>query len=328
MKEIIQPISKELLEKELNKDKFLRHTNFGHNHIYIITHHDSPNVMREIGRLRELTFRNAGGGTGKEMDIDNYDICTNPYKQLLTWDPKEKEIIGGYRFQECNSNKHSYKLATEKLFNFSDDFKNNYLPYTIELGRSFVQPYYQSTGKFKKAMFALDNLWDGLGALVIDNPHIKYLFGKVTMYTHYNREARNLILYFIDKYFHDNDNLVFPKKNLELGINKDEMNKIFTGKDFAENNKILSKKVRELSENIPPLINAYTNLSSTMRTFGTTINESFGEVEETGILITINDVYPKKIERYFDSYLKEKKINDIKRKIKSIIYKPKHKINK
>ncbi|MEA3318125.1 MAG: GNAT family N-acetyltransferase [Bacteroidota bacterium] len=311
MEKIIQAISKELLVQELTDDKFLRHTNFGNNHLYIITHHDSPNVMREIGRLRELAFRTAGGGTGKEIDIDNYDICKNPYKQLIVWDPSTQEIIGGYRFQECNSEKHSYKLATEKLFNFSEEFKKNYLPYTIELGRSFIQPSHQSTGPLRKTLYALDNLWDGLGSLIIDNPHIKYLFGKVTMYTHYNKEARNILLSFLDKYFPDEKNLVTAKKTLDLENNKGEINKIFTGKDFAENSKILSKKVRELGENVPPLINAYMNLSSTMKVFGTTINESFGKVEETGIMITIKDVYPKKVERYFDPYIQEKKNQEL-----------------
>jgi hypothetical protein len=262
--------------------------------------------MREIGRLRELAFRNAGGGTGNEIDIDNYDICENPYKQLISWDPVSKEILGGYRFQECSSEKHSYKLATEKLFNFSDEFKKDYLPYTLELGRSFIQPSYQSTGPSKKALYALDNLWDGLGSLIIDNPHIKYLFGKVTMYNQYNKDARNLLLNFLEKYFADNKNLVLPKKALNLDSNNKEINKNFSGKNFKENHKILSKKIRELGENIPPLINAYMNLSSSMKVFGTTINEAFGKVEETGIIITIKDIYPKRVERYFDPYIREK----------------------
>ncbi|MFW5803949.1 MAG: GNAT family N-acetyltransferase [bacterium] len=301
MKEIIPPVERELLEAELTGDKFIRTTNNGGNELYIITHHDSPNVIKEIGRIREITFREAGGGTGKEADIDQYDVADTPYRQLIVWDPKEKEILGGYRFfygKDGVSN-----LATGNIFHFSEEFIKDYLPYIIELGRSFVQPQYQSTAKNKKALYALDNLWDGLGAIVVDNPHIKYMFGKVTMYKKYNVEARNHILYFMEKHFGDNKGLVKPKKPLETNIDRDKMKKIFTGKNFMADYKILSQKVRALGENIPPLINAYMNLSPTMKTFGSLINESFGGVEETAIMVTIKDIYPSKTERHISSYI-------------------------
>jgi hypothetical protein len=187
MKEIIPPVARELLEVELTSEKFQRKTNKADNEIYILSHHDSPNIMREIGRLRELTFRAAGGGIGEEIDIDIYDISeTNPYKQLIVWDPSRKEILGGYRFIHCTDlprdENGELPLATAHLFRFSEQFINNYLPHVIELGRSFVQPDYQSSKAGSKALFALDNLWDGLGALMIDYPDVKYYFGKVTMY--------------------------------------------------------------------------------------------------------------------------------------------------
>lgn len=105
MEEIIAPISKEILKAELSEDKRLRFTNKSHNEIYVITHQDSPNVMKEIGRLREIAFRAAGGGTGKAMDIDEYDVMENPYKQLVVWNPEAEEILGGYRYllgMRCN----------------------------------------------------------------------------------------------------------------------------------------------------------------------------------------------------------------------------------
>jgi hypothetical protein len=206
MKEIIPPIARELIEAELTHDKFQRKTNKADNEIYILTYHDSPNIMREIGRLRELTFRAAGGGVGDEVDIDHYDITDDyPYKQLIVWDPSRHEILGGYRFIHCaglpRDKNGEVPLATSHLFNFSDEFIDDYLPYVIELGRSFVQPEYQSSKAGAKALFALDNLWDGLGALMIDHPDIRYFFGKVTMYTQYNQHARNLILHFFETFF-------------------------------------------------------------------------------------------------------------------------------
>jgi len=314
MKEVIEAVEKSLLEKELTPERFLRKTNNGGNELYIINHHNSPNVMREVGRLRELTFRNAGGGTGKEIDIDKFDTQEEPYEQLVSWDPEEKEIIGGYRFHVCNHTSDPENLATSKLFKFSDDFNKEYLPYMIELGRSFIQPKFQSASAGRKALFALDNLWDGLGALVIENPQIKHFFGKVTMYPHFNKEARNMILYFLKNQFPDTENLVIPVKQLELDCDKDKLDALFNGKDYKENYKILQKSVRALNLNIPPLINAYMNLSPSMKFFGTAINDAFGEVEESGIIITINDIFPAKKERHIETYIKNKLLRAFKRK--------------
>ncbi len=314
MKDIIAPVSKEALLAELTPDKLMRKTNKGDNEIYIITHQDSPNVMLEIGRVRELTFRDAGGGMGDEVDIDDYDICQDPYKQLIVWDPQALEIIGGYRYILCKDvpidENGIVHLATTHLFNFSDKFIKEYLPYTLELGRSFVQPHYQSSKAGAKALFALDNLWDGLGALIVDHPEIKYFFGKVTMYTHFHMQARNLIMYFFQKYFNDHEDLVTPIHPMDLGIDMEEMEKTFNGGSYKEDYKILSQKVREFGENIPPLINSYMNLSPSMKTFGTVINDHFGNVEETGIILTISDIYEAKKDRHIETYLRNKETID------------------
>ncbi len=308
METIIPPVDRMLIEKELNEDRFIRNTNNGNNKIYIFTHHDSPNVMRELGRLREITFRDAGGGTGKALDIDKYDTGDIPFKQLIVWDPRDKEIIGGYRYIHCKDlpigKDGKLMTPTAKLFNYTKRFLKEYVPFTLELGRSFVQPIYQPTVNIRKGMYSLDNIWDGLGAIVIDNPDIRYLFGKVTMYPSFDQLARDLILYFINKNFPDEEKLVIPYEPIELKTNKKILDHIFTGCNYDENYKILIQKVRSLHENIPPLFNAYMNLSSTMRTFGTTINKSFGNVEETGIIVTIGDIYDYKKDRHLSTYKK------------------------
>jgi len=310
MKEIVPPVTRELIEAELTADKFQRKTNKAENEIYILTYHDSPNIMREIGRLRELTFRSAGGGVGEEVDIDHYDTREdNPYKQLIVWDPSRCEILGGYRFIHCaglpRDRNGEVPLATSHLFSFTDEFIDNWLPYVIELGRSFVQPDYQSSKSGSKALFALDNLWDGLGALMIDYPDIRYFFGKVTMYTQYEQNARNLILHFFEKYFPDPDGLVRPKKPMPYTADSARMDKLFSGKSYDTAYKILSYEVRKYGENIPPLINAYMSLTPSMRTFGTVISDEFGDVEETGILLEIDDMYDTKIDRHVSTYLEE-----------------------
>lgn len=304
MKWIIPPIPVDLIKKELTPNKFIRNTNFGGNEIYIVDYHDSPNVLLEIGRLRELSFRSAGGGTGKDADLDEWDTSETCYKQLIIWDPKNQELVGGYRYILCE---HAVRegmqvLATSELFNFSEKFQQEYMPVSLELGRSFIQPSYQSTGNARKGIFALDNLWDGLGALTIIYPHIKYFFGKVTMYPDFNRPARDLILHFLAKYFGDSEKLVIPIHSVKMDTPSHQLEKVFSGSDYHENYKILSKAVRVLGENIPPLINSYMNLSPTMKSFGTAINNHFGEVEETGILIKIEDIYISKIERHIQSF--------------------------
>lgn len=307
MEEIIQPIARSLLKAELTKEKLLRRTNKSNNEIYIVTAHDAPQVMREIGRLREVAFRYYGGGTGLAMDIDEYDTMENPYRQLLVWDPEEEQILGGYRFLcgsdiRFNANQKPV-LATAHLFNYSPTFIRDYLPFTVELGRSFVTLEYQATRSSSRGLFVLDNLWDGLGALSVVDPTLKYYFGKVTMYNTYNQAARNLILYFLQRHFADKQNLVTPIEPLCIDIDLEQMQQLFPYDTFKENYKVLNQEVRKLGINVPPLVNAYMSLSPKMRVFGTAINHEFGEVEETGILIAIDEILEEKKKRHIESYL-------------------------
>ena len=304
---LIAPVSPELIKSELTNDKFIRIANKGGHHIYIVTCKDAPNILREIGRLRELTFRDAGGGTGKDCDLDEFDISDMPYKQLIVWNAEEEEITGGYRFIKCgdsfDKNGHPF-LATSELFEFSEEFRKDYLPYTIELGRSFVQTKYQPNPENRTGLFSLDNLWDGLGAIMVDNPDMKYYWGKVTMYRHFNQEARDMILYFMHYYFPDKDKLAYPIKPLLITHDMTAFGKSLEGLDYKEGHKILNKNVRALGENIPPLLNSYMNVSPTMKTFGTALNDHFGDVEETDILVTIADIYETKKERHVNTYVK------------------------
>src|SRR5690606_18030745 len=311
MQEIIAPVDRSLIKKELTKDLFIRYTNNGRNEIYVVNYHNAPHILREIGRLREVTFRGAGGGTGLPLDIDENDTSAHCYDQLIAWNPEDEEIIAGYRVIKCDqvaAADGSLHLSTAHYFDFSDQFVEEYLPYTIELGRSWVQPKYQPAIDNRKGIFSLDNLWDGLGALVLINPDVKYLFGKVTMYPHYNPEATDLLIYFMNHYFTDKDNLVEPTKELYLGYKTDisKHEGIFDGLEYKEGYKVLNAKVRELDENIPPLINTYMNLSPTMRVFGTARNNEFGEVEETGIMITLDDIYPAKKERHMSTFERDR----------------------
>ena len=306
---IIPPVDKELLKNELTPDKQLRLTNKSHNKIFIVDIHDSPNVVREIGRQWEEVFRAAGGGTGKELDLDEFDLMDNCYKQLLVWNPEEEEIIGGYRFKlgtEVDFDQNGQPiLATSHMFHFSEKFIKEYLPQTVELARSYVTLPYQSSKMGSKSLFALDNLWDGLGALTVIMPNVKYFFGKMTMYPSYIRKGRDMILYFLNKHFSDKDNLIIPMKPLKIESDPVELASILNQDSLREDYKILNLEIRKLGINIPPLVNAYMGLSPTMKMFGTAINDGFGDVEETGILIAVDEILEQKRKRHIDSFVAE-----------------------
>lgn len=310
MEAIIPPVDRTLLVQELNADRFIRHTNKGENELYIVNANNAPHTVREIGRLREVTFRAAGGGTGLDCDLDDMDTGKTCYEQLLVWDPHDQEIVGGYRFIRCidaRQNDGTYHLATTELFRFTKRFEDEFLPSTIELGRSFVQPNYQPSENNRKGLFSLDNLWDGLGALVVDHSDIRYFFGKVTMYRHFHVTARDYILHFMDHYFPDRDHLVEALYPVQRITPIADFENELKNQSYKEGHRILNKHVRDLDENIPPLVNSYMNLSATMRNFGTSVNHEFGDVDEIGILVTIADIYDSKKERHVNSYIEELK---------------------
>lgn len=310
MEEIIKPIDRQLLKAELTPERKLRHTNKSNNDIYIVTWQDSPNVVREIGRLREIAFRTAGGGTGKSLDLDEFDTCENPYRQLIVWNPEEEEIIGGYRYFPGNQIKLGANgqplLATSHMFNFSDRFINEYMPQSVELGRSFVTLEYQNTSRSaSKSLFALDNLWDGLGALTVVMPNVKYFLGKMTMYPSFSRVGRDMILYFLKKHFGDTENLITTLNPIQIEADPNYLATLFTEDDFKADYRLLNAEVRKLGFNVPPLVNAYMGLSPTMKVFGTAINDEFGDVEETGILIAVDEILAEKRMRHINSFVQE-----------------------
>ncbi|MDR0811601.1 MAG: GNAT family N-acetyltransferase [Paludibacter sp.] len=320
MKKIIAPIDVNLLKRELTLDKLLRPTNKAHNEVYIVNAHNAPNTMREIGRLREISFRAAGGGSGGEVDIDEYDTMPSPYWQLIVWDPNAEKIVGGYRFisgrrvefDECGQP----KFTMSHLFKFNRNFIENYLPYAIELGRAFVQPEYQTARMGIKSMFALDNIWDGLGALIHSAPEVRYFIGKITIYNDYQPEARELIYEYMHRYFSDKEQLIEPHKSIEINrASQETADKIFDNNNSVQQNyRTLQKAVKSLGTTVPPLFNAYIGLSDTLRMFGTAQDPDFGSTYETGIMLTISDLSESKRKRYIEPYIEYLKtvISEIK----------------
>ena len=316
---IAPPVDRELIKKELKQKHFLRMTNRGNKEIYITTAHLSPNIMREIGRLRELSFASEGGGTGKEVDIDEYDTLPDPYccKQLFVWNTEDEQIVGGYRFAHGSTMMEradgSIVTPTSEHYQFSQDFLENYLPYTVELGRAFVQPAYQPGFNLSKGLYSLDNLWDGLGALILEIPETRYFLGKITIYDSMDTEARDMILYFYQKYFPDPDGLMWPYEPTRIDTDYNKLVKLFKGRNYKEDYQILLHAVRARGCTVPSLVNAYMNLSSTMRYFGTCPDHGLPGTNGIGILITLKDINDDKRSRHMDSYSEKNPLFDRRR---------------
>jgi len=301
MKPIIAPVETEILLHEL-EGHLLRPSNKAGNLIYDITAHECPNVMREIGRLREISYRAGGGGTGEELDIDEMDTMPRPYHQLIVWDPEHQQIIGGYRYlfgHEAEIRNGQPFITSAHLFHYSERFIRDYLPNTIEFGRAFVQPMYQQREMGVKALFALDNIWDGIGAVLFNHPEIRYMIGKVTIYPGYNEQARELIYAYLDRYHKGEQGLFEPYHPL---LSQPLTHSPFEGEDKQENYHILQRAVREQGTVIPPIFTAYLNLTNDLQFFGNAINDEFGDVLESGIMVEVDTVYPEKKERYITSY--------------------------
>lgn len=309
MKDIIEAIPAQILEQELKDEHFIRKTVKAGNWIYIVNAHNAPHVMQEIGRLREIAFRQGGGGSGESVDIDCFDTQENPYQQLIVWNPNAREIIGGYRFCFVKNaklnNQYQPIIAMEHIMHFSPDFVDYYMPYTIEMSRAFVQPKYQSKSQGLKSLYALDNLWDGIGALMAKNKDIKYLMGKVTIYSTMHPKARVAIQYYLHHYFEKTSLIKGKVPETYTPQEIKELNDLFEGKSYKKAYRILNSYVKSFGESVPPLIHAYVDLSETMCTFGTVFDPDFGDIYDTGMLITLQDLYPKKRERYIDSYYQE-----------------------
>ncbi len=274
--EPIGTVDPDRIRKELDDAKFVR--DFRALAIYIVTAADSPAVMEQIGCIRETEFRAEGGGTGKASDMDEYDT-EDACRQLVAWDPEAGEIVSMYRFIRGDDAlaEGEVRLPTARLFHYSEEFRRNYLPYTIELGRSVVNR------SAKKKLHGLYAVWSGLGALISEMPEMKYFFGKVTTYDRLDPQARAILFYIMDLYFKDRDSLVEPRADLRVPheVPDKSYRQMFSGDNYRADYTKLVDLFSSFNAMVPPLFISYTGLSSTLKVFGTARNPHFGNVMET-----------------------------------------------
>lgn len=293
-KNIIHPVNRKELKKELQNSELLGKTS-DEKLIYLVEYSNSKNILSEIARLREITFRKVGEGTGNKKDTDFFD---KHYKHLVLWDEKELEIAGAYRLgiaEDIYPQYGHFGLYTSTLFNFSSEFIS-ILPKSVELGRSFIQQKYWNS-------MALDYLWQGIGAFMSKYPNYKYLFGPVSLSNSYPAEAKDLIIYFYKKYF-GKEGIVESKNRYIFNEQKTkELESIFIGENQKENYLILKNRLKYYGCSIPVLFKQYSELGEDggvlFYDFGT--DKDFQNCVDGFIIVNTDMIKESKKERYFNS---------------------------
>ena len=253
-------------------------------------------VLNELGRLREISFRKVGEGANKKRDIDKYDYY---YKHIILWDDESLEIVGAYRIgvtKEICDKLEDSALYTHTLFNYNVKLKD-YLPDSIELGRSFVQPKYWGSR-------ALDYLWQGIGAYLRNNPQIKYMYGPVSISANYPKVAKDMILYFYNHYFADEEKLVSARLPYKMNIDDEYMQQFIiklNGNDYDQDFKHLKKALAFLGLSVPTLYKQYADLcqSGGIRFCAYNIDKEFSDCVDSFILVSVDKIKEKQKKRYF-----------------------------
>lgn len=290
---IAHPVDRKMLKSTLKKSQLLGQTQDGKK-IYLYDFEQDSPVMHEIGRLRELTFRTVEEGTGTSIDLDSYDTR---YRHLVLWDEEELEIVGAYRLGECKNltrEKGKDNLYTSTLFNLKPEIAP-YLPYSIELGRSFVQPRYW--GKR-----SLDYLWFGIGAYVAQHPEIKYLFGPVSLSDAYPQNAKELIIGFYQQQLGSGQDLAEAKRPVTLSKNNQKIAEEMLSGDYKESFKKLNTLLDLDGVKVPTLFKQYAEVTDDKgcRFIDFSIDPNFNACIDALIMVELDKLKPKKRDRYLN----------------------------
>ncbi len=290
---IAHPVDPKALKKSLKNAQLLGQTQDGKK-IFLYDYEEDSPVMHEIGRLRELTFRTVEEGTGTSIDLDAYDT---EYRHLVLWDEEDLEIVGAYRLGECGKLVEKNGIAslyTSTLFKLKPEIEA-YLPQAIELGRSFVQPKYW--GKR-----SLDYLWYGIGAYVAQHPHIKYLFGPVSLSDAYPQNSKELIIGFFNQQLGSHQDLAEALRPVELSKNNQKIaEEVFSG-DYKDSFKKLNALLDLDGVKVPTLFKQYAEVADDKgcRFIDFSIDPDFNACIDALILVELDKLKPKKRERYLN----------------------------
>lgn len=292
---LIDPVPPEALEEELGKDKLI--LSFRGVEVYALAGEEAPRTMREIGRIREREFRAVGAGRDVETDLDDLDFGLGAYRQLIAWDPEQRELVGAYRYLLCADASGDPSLArmrTARLFDFSPAFVRDYLPYAVELGRSVVNR------EAKRAIMGLYTVWSGLGALMKEYADLRYFFGNFSVYSSYPRRARELLLRFLELNYGERIGLLRPKAGLEWEYERAGAFP-FVGDKSADHSALVAE-FSALGQSVPPILLSYLGATDDLRYLGTARDADFGGALECAILVPFATVNEKARSRFIDSY--------------------------
>lgn len=299
-KSIAHPESRQALKRELASGELLGETSDGKK-IILIDWSPESGVMREIGRLRELSFRKVGEGSGKRRDVDQYDQY---YRHLVLWDDDALEIAGAYRLGESATilkNRDKQHLYSHSLFSFNASF-DPYLNQSLELGRSFVQPRYWGSR-------ALDYLWQGLGAYLRHHSNIRYLYGPVSISASYSRPAQDMLVYFFQLYFKDDEQCATARHPYQLSQQgEDDCRNAFTGEDYRRDFQELKSRLANYGFTIPTLYKQYTDLCDEggVRFIDFGIDPDFSDCTDGLLLVDLSKIKESKRKRYIGSLNQQK----------------------
>ena len=291
---IAHPVSRIDLLNELKKSKLLGQTNDGKK-IYLYDYTEDSIVLKELGRLRELSFRKVGEGVNKKRDTDKYDIY---YQHIILWDENDLEIVGSYRIGESNfifKNIGVKGFYSNELFKFNQEF-SPYLRNSIELGRSFVQPKYWGTR-------ALDYLWYGIGAYLKNNPHIKYMFGPVSISATFPSIAKDMMIFYYSYYYGEKEALVEPKVPYTYSNNLLEITELFILDDKKKDFKFLRTTLSNIGFSIPTLYKQYSEITQDggVRFLGFNVDKTFSDCVDGLILLEVEKIKDSAKQRYIEN---------------------------
>jgi hypothetical protein len=294
-KNVIHPVSARQLRSQLYNNDFIGQTTDGKK-IFLVEYEKSKDIIREIARLRELTFRKVGEGTGTKKDSDKFDKY---YKHIVLWDDNQLEIVGSYRLADGKSvltKFNSDGFYTSTLFKFNESFVP-LLFSAVELGRSFVQSKYWNS-------LALDYLWQGIGKYLSVNKNIRYLFGPVSLSNNYSSEAKDMIVYFFSKWFPPKRNFITPLNPFELSKSSvEKLNKIFNSDDYQKELVLLKNMLNNYGFTIPVLYKQYADLClpGGVQFLGFNIDLNFSNCIDALILVDLQYLKENKKRRYLNT---------------------------
>ncbi|MBI5916559.1 MAG: GNAT family N-acetyltransferase [Bacteroidetes bacterium] len=282
---IAEPVDNQEIAEEIGHLKFKSLVSSqGEYDIYVVEATDIPKTLQEIGRLRELTFRTIGEGTGKPCDLDEYDLY---YRQLILWDREAKQIVGGYRMGIGDEIFERYGAAgfyISSLFKIKEGFYPT-MQKSVELGRSYIVPDYQ------RKRLPLFLLWKGILYFLLKNPRYSYLYGPVSISKYYSNLSRGVIVTYIKKYFfnHQLAQYLKPRKPFKVQVDKVDIGML--AENLGDELQALDHLIEDIEPEhfrLPVLVRQYLKLNARFISFN--VDPNFSDVLDGFIILNLNDV--------------------------------------